>query len=242
MNESKAFPRPNNLNGHMIKGSIRWNKTDFDYELYLTHGMSPDSAEGRNIIQRITHRQRNGKPCFASTTPELVRKNLQGSGYLFVKNPGDTDRASCSLQWQNYCRLPGPQQKVWIFDLCRTYEGAKGPVSPTGPLFALVEQFAQAATKAHQIYLMVSKEDPKEEKVLLGLYRDKYGFQRIPNMECEENMNRNIMVKPFRHYHNNVFALAYGLSMPKNHTYKGGKSSKPQRTYKRMRRNKAFAV
>lgn len=246
MNESKPFPRPSNLNGYMIKGSIRWNKTDFDYELYLTHGMSPDSAEGRDIVKRITERRRGGKPCFASTTPELVRINIQGnvSGYLFVQNKdkGVRDRASCSLQWQNYCRLPGPPQKVWVFDLCRTYEGAKGPVSPTAALLTLVEQFAKVATQAHQIYLMVSKEDPKEEQILLGLYRDHYGFKRIRNMDCEVNMKRYIMVKPIRNYRNNVFALAYGHTRPKNHTYKGGKSRKPQRTYKRLCRNRVFAV
>jgi hypothetical protein len=202
-----------------------------------------DSAEGRDIVKRITHRQRNGKPCFASTTPELVRKNLQGnvSGYLFVKNPGDTDRASCSLQWKNYCGLTGGD-KVWVFDLCRTYEGIKGPVSPTGPLFALVEQFAQAAIHTHQIYLMVSKEDPKEEHVLLGLYHDKYGFRQIRNMVCETSMKRNIMKKPIRHFRNNVFAPAYGHPRPKNRTYKGGKSRKPRYTYKRLRRNKVFAA
>jgi hypothetical protein len=223
----------------MIKGTIPWNKTLFDYELYLTHGMSPDSAEGRDIVKRITQRQRNGKPCFPTNTEEVVRKNLQGnvSGYLFVQNneKGMRDRASCSLQWQNYCGLFGGD-KVWIFDLCRTYEGTKGPVSPTGPLFALVEQFTQAATGANQIYLMVSKADPKEEKVLLGLYHDKYGFRQIWNMECETSMKRNIMKKPVRHYRNNVFATAYGHPRPSPRTYKGGKSRKPRYTYKRLHR------
>jgi hypothetical protein len=238
MFESKPFPRPRN-NGHKIQGTIPWNETLFEYELYLTHGMSPDSAEGRNIIQRITKRQRNGKPCFPTNTEEMVRKNLQGSvsGFLFVQNKGNTDRASCSLQWKNYCGLFGGD-KVWIFDLCRTYEGAKGPVSPTGPLFALVEQFAQAATHANQIYLMVSKADPKEEKVLLGLYNNKYGFRQIRNVDCEVNLQRDIMKKPIRHYRNNVFAPAYGHNRPKNRTYKGGKSRKLRRTYKRLRRNK----
>jgi len=242
MNESKPFPRPRN-NSHVIKGQIPWKGTYFHYELYLTHGMSEDSTEGLDIIQKITERRRGGKPCFGSITPELVRKNLQGivSGYLFVYNQVDTDRASCSLQWKNYCGLPGAD-KVWVFDLCRTYEGAKGPVSPTGPLFALVEQFAKVATHSNEIYLMVSKEEPKEEQVLLGIYHDKYGFRQIRNMVCETSMKRDIMKKPIRHYRNNVFVPAYGHPRTKNRTYKGCKSSKHCYTYKRLRRNKVFAA
>jgi len=235
---NKPFPKPRT---NPMRGKITWKGVLFDYELFLTHGMSVDSAEGRDIVDRITRRQRNGKPCFASSTPELVRKNLGGniSGYLFVSNPGDTDRASCSLQWQNYCGLPGASHKVWIFDLCRTYEGAKGSVSPTAVLMALVDQYAQAATGARDIYLMVSKVDPKEEQILLGVYRG-YGFRQIPNGVCETTLQRDVMVRPVRRYGNNVFAEAYGQAA-KRRTYKGGKARNPRRTYKRWRRDKVFA-
>jgi hypothetical protein len=171
----------------------------FHYEIILTKGVPLSPKVREEIVQRIAHRKREGgKPCFRTTTEESTRQNIeQGiiSAYLFIENRDKTDRASCSIQFQNHCGLPGGPNKVWVFDLCRTYEeGKKGTISPTGILFDWVQQYTWTQTRQRSIYLMVDNTVKSEHDILVGVYNG-YGFKVIPNQECMVQMKRTIMVR-----------------------------------------------
>jgi len=198
---------------------------EFHYELILTNGdpLSPQVKE--DIVQRIAHRKREGgMPCFRTTTEESTRQNIESgivNAYLFIENKDKTDRASCSIQIHNYCGLPGNKNKVWVFDLCRTYDkGKKGLISPTRVLFDWVQQYTWTETKQRSIYLMVDNTVKQEHDILVGVYQG-YGFRVMQHEECSKQLKRTIMVRTRR---------------VQGGTIRGGrKHMKKRKTYKKMK-------
>ena len=206
------FPRPSN--------QVPWVKGDyqgFHYEFYLTGpGLASTTLEGKDIVRRMAFRERSpGVACFPQMTPEKMEKSVDGEvgAIVFVTHSVLQDVASCTLQWQNHCFVDGRPPQVWVFDLCRTYPaGKKGKVSPTGVLFALVQQFAVAAAGVGDIYLMVdTAQEPQNRDRLVQIYEG-YGFRIESNPGCLllQRMTMKKGVEPrFRQRGHNVFLPLY---------------------------------